>query len=361
MPRRRITDANLLFAGGEPHYSRELTKIELINALNWYSQNKDTKFAEKCATDYLKKNHKIDSSSVSKSLTTTFGFVCRIVANGGSLPVRNQVWFDNEIEKIKTAVKSQKKQAVVKEEVKPTVSIQDRIAEKIASIAGDIEGSVDDYVLSGFKDVPSPASFLQENVKGIHANRLIEIFKKRRMQYDEVLHTKDKDLKEGYSCFSKTEIKKLVAYFDQIILDCKKITETAVKTRKPRKRKEKTPAQIVSKVKVCKEFKPLNLVSVDPTAVIGAMQVWVYNTKYRKLGCYHADDAGGLSIKGSSIINFNESKSVQKTVRKPESTVPEVLNGGKVYLRNAIANIRAVESALSGRLNADVVILRVIK
>jgi hypothetical protein len=76
---------------------------------------------------------------------------------------------------------------------------------------------------------------------------------------------------------------------------------------------------------------------------------------------YQASDAGGLSVKGSSIVNFSEEKSIQKKLRKPEVTLPEVLSGGKVYLRNALGNIRAVESALSGRLNDDTILLRVVK
>jgi hypothetical protein len=87
----------------------------------------------------------------------------------------------------------------------------------------------------------------------------------------------------------------------------------------------------------------------------------VYNTKTRKLGCYVADDAGGLSVKGSSLLNFTESKSVSKKLRKPEATLPEVLKGGKVYLRNALDNIKAVATPLTGRINSDTILLRIVK
>jgi hypothetical protein len=118
---------------------------------------------------------------------------------------------------------------------------------------------------------------------------------------------------------------------------------------------------LVTKVKVCDEFKELGIKSVPATSIVGASQLWVYNTKTRKLGVYNAEDAGGLSVKGSSIINFAEKKSVQKKLRKPEQMIPNVLNGGKVFLRNAIENIRAVESPLTGRLNVDTILLKVTK
>jgi hypothetical protein len=91
------------------------------------------------------------------------------------------------------------------------------------------------------------------------------------------------------------------------------------------------------------------------------MQLWVYNIKTRKLGVYHADDAGGFSVKGSSITNFTEAKSIQKKLRKPEVILSEIASGGKVFLRNVIESVRAVESKLSGRINSDTILLRVIK
>jgi hypothetical protein len=41
--------------------------------------------------------------------------------------------------------------------------------------------------------------------------------------------------------------------------------------------------------------------------------------------------------------------------------MPEIVKGGKVYLRNALDDIRAVESGLTGRLNAVIILVRVVK
>jgi hypothetical protein len=79
------------------------------------------------------------------------------------------------------------------------------------------------------------------------------------------------------------------------------------------------------------------------------------------VGCYHANDAGGFLIKGTTLQNFNETKSIQKKLRKPEVSLPEILSAGKVTLRNFMDGIRAVESSLNGRLNADIILLRIVK
>jgi len=357
----RMLDANQKFAGAEPKFSTELSQVDLMKSLSWYAQNKDSKDAQKYASDYFKKKLKLKVDDVIKTKSTTFGFMCRILSNGGSLSKKDQDWFDSEIEDVKNKLSS--KVVDIEKPTKTNVpNIQDRIKEKASECVGELEGLMDVLIDSRFNESVSPYGVMHSlEIKGVHTKYIVEWFKKVRNEFDSVANTNDSDLKEGYSNFKKTELKKLVAYCDQVILDANKISGEAVKSRKPRKRKVKTAEQLTAKVKICREFKELNLTSVDIKSIIGSMQLWVYNTKTRKLGVYHASDAGGLTIKGSSIQNYSEEKSIHKTLRKPEITLPEILKGGKVYLRNAIDGIKAVASPMSGRLNQDVVLLRVIK
>ncbi len=359
----RILDANDLMAGAEPKYTEEITKIQLIRALNWYTQNRAIKDSQKYATDFLKKKFKIDASEIMKDEVSTFGFVCRIVANGATLPAENKIWFDNEVDRIKTLANKPKVVVKVVESTTPILSVQERMAEKIAEVAGELEGLLDDYIQSDLKEIPSPYSVLHsKGAKGAYVNKLIVIWKSKRSEYVEALAGKDEQLWEAYSHFKKTGLKKLIAYCDQVIADCMKLSEESVKTRKPRKRKVKTPDQLVTKVKYCATFDELGLVSQNPKEIIGATQVWIYNTKYRKLGCYYVDpNSSGLSVKGSSIVDYDVEKSVCKRIRKPAETIPEILKGGKIFLRTALQKIKATDSLLSGRINEDIVILRVVK
>lgn len=356
----RMLDANQKFAGAEPKFSTELSQIDLSKALSWYSQNKDSKDSQKYAADYFKKKFKISISDATKSKPPTFGFMCRIVSNGGILSQKDQEWFDSEVEDVKKKVSS--KNNVEEKTNKTSPNIQDRIKEKASECVGELEGLIDILIDSRFTENVSPYSVMHTlEIKGVHTKHVVDRFKKVRAEYDSVINTTDAEIKEGYSNFKKTDLKKLITFCDQVILDANKISGEAVKSRKPRKRKVKTVEQLTAKVKICQEFKELNLTSVDIKSIIGTMQLWVYNTKTRKLGVYHASDAGGLSIKGSSLQNYSEDKSIQKKLRKPEVTLPEILKGGKVYLRNAIDGIKAVASPLSGRLNEDTILLRTVK
>lgn len=358
----RSLNANDIFAGSEPKIDGQLTKELFLRLLNWYSQNKDSKDSQKWAADYFKKKlkHPIVVSQL-KKCPTNFGFICRMVSNGSILEAKDQLWFENQIKKIKET----KEEVIIEtssEVIKPTINIQDRIREKASDCIGELNGAVDDFITSGFTSNVSPYGIMHTKaIKGVHVSHILNWAKKFRSEFDEVLNTKDAQLKEGYSNFTKPQLKKMVAFGDLIISDAMKISGEALKTRKIRKRKVKSPDELVAKVKVLDKFDELKLVSIPTREIIGAMQLWVYNVKTRKLGCYHAEDVGGFSVKGTSLINFNESKSLQKKLRKPEVSLPEIMKAGKVLLRNYIDGIRAVESSLTGRLNSDTILLRSLK
>lgn len=356
----RLTDANELFSGKEPKFIgsvTELSKMDLIKSLNWYASNRTSKDAEDYAERYFKT--KLKYTKPIKNIIPTFGFLCRIVTNGGILSEKDSKWFETQIEKIKS-IKEKPLNITENSPTKP--NIQDRIREKTNDCIAELEGMFDEYVDSKFKLVPIPYSILS-SLEIKQTKDIIEHFKNRRKEYDEILTTSDIQLKEGYSNFSQLQIKKIIKFFDQIILDCLKLTNETKKTivRKPRAIKKKTPEQILSKLNYCNEFTELNLKSVDPKSILGATQLWIYNTKYKKIGVYHAIDASGFSVLGTTLKNFDETKSVQKVIRNPSVTIPELLKATKVGLRTFMSKISTKENVLTGRIGSDTILLRVIK
>ena len=105
----------------EPKFSGELSQTQLTQALNWYAQNRDNKDATKYASDFLKKKHKINALDALKTVPSTFGFLCRIVSNGGLLNESNSKYFDDTIDKLKQST------PVIKQATTNIVSIQDHI------------------------------------------------------------------------------------------------------------------------------------------------------------------------------------------------------------------------------------------
>ena len=296
-----MLDVNEKFVGQEPKFLGEVTEKDLGIALSWYSINRKAKDSQKYASAYFKKVHKLDILPVIKTKPTQFGFVCRILTNGGVLSPERKEWFDGQVEELKKELVKAKAKVKTEQFIEVVkVNIQDRIREKAIECIGELEGQIDDIIIKS--ESPQPYAVMHTlGIKGVHTRAILEWSREKRAEFEEVLTTDDSQLKEGYSNFKKTELKKIIAYCDQVILDCNKVAQSVV--RKARKRKAKSPEQLVAKIKHCLEFKDLSLTSVKSTDIIESMQLWVYNTKTRKLGVYHAEDAGGLSVKGSSIVN----------------------------------------------------------
>ena len=118
------------------------------------------------------------------------------------------------------------------------INIQERIRQKAGECIGELEGQIDEMILGDFQVIPEPYGVMHTmGIKSPHASKINAYFEKEKKRYTEILNTTDKLLKEGYSNFSKTEIKKIVAYCDRVITAGKKIQGDSRKTRKPRRKK----------------------------------------------------------------------------------------------------------------------------
>ena len=114
-------------------------------------------------------------------------------------------------------------------------------------------------------------------------------------------------------------------------------------------------------MKYLAEDKLLKIASIRPVDIIGGTELWVYNSRTRKLGRYVADDyAKTLSVKGTTIIGHDETKSIQKTLRKPSEQLKQFMNLGKVHIRKYLDTVKTTETLMNGRINADTLLLKVL-
>lgn len=362
-PKKTLKEIQESISGSEPKFDSEFEIDEgvLISTLNWYASNVSDADREKFILGYLKKNgyepnsYKGISSSVLTS-NPTLAHLCRISVRGATLSERHTEYLSERLQSLLNNNKP-----VVDLNSKKIINIQDRINENVDSTIAELEGFLDDYIISGYKNPSSAkALFMEKNIKSVHANKILFWAKVNRKEYSDILSSNEPDIMEGYKNFKKSDLKKIVALFDSFITDCLEIINSRNTSKKPRKRKTKTPEQLVSKMQYCKQDKLYGFSSIDPEKIVSASQLWVFNIKTRKLGVYTAQDAAGLSVKGSTIVNYSPSSSTARTVRKPSETIPEVLKNGKGFLKTILGNIKSKESALTGRINRDTILLRVI-
>jgi hypothetical protein len=100
--------------------------------------------------------------------------------------------------------------------------------------------------------------------------------------------------------------------------------------------------------------------SITPASVIGSQTLLAFNTKSRKMAVYIAANEEGLSIKGTTIQNFDEVKSFQKIIKKPDM-VKKLQEGNIKRVENLLNDVRAKVALVNGRLNEHTVLLKTYK
>lgn len=275
-------------------------------------------------------------------------------------------WLSKAIAKIIEEGKNDEQEVEEGAEAKPTVaqpSIQERVREAAMNMTEEIEDAIESFATD--PDTFDPKAFKLLNllrgrqVKAAHARIIKGFYQRQHDELVEVATTKDEQLKEGYSHLSKANLKKITAFYAEILSACDMLAQEAKINQKPRAKKPTDKSKVVSKLKYLKQDDKLKLVSINPVDIIGAKELWVFNVKTRKLGKYVTTEFAELNVKGTTITGFDEFKSVAKTLRKPEEQIKEFKAAGKVALRKFLEDIKAVDIKLNGRINEDTILLKV--
>jgi hypothetical protein len=329
--------------------------------INWMSLNGYTKDQIKAFKDTKDNRCSVTVGGIAANLLKGMPPV-RADFNEGR---NSAVWLTNQINKIIADGADDSESEV--EEIKPAIpqiSVQERVREATFSMTDEIENAIENFAKD--PELFDPKAFKVLNLlkgkeaKAAHARIIKDFYQRQYNEYLELQEGKCDQLNEGYSHLSKSQIKKITAFYHEILSACDMLTQEAKINRKPRAKKTISVDKIVSKLKYAKTHEPLKLVSVNPADIVGAKELWVFNHKTRKIGKYIAGEFSDLGIKGTSITGFDEHKSVAKTLRKPEEQLKEFKTAGKVALRKFLEDIKAVDIKLNGRINEDTVLLKVV-
>ncbi len=267
------------------------------------------------------------------------------------------------------------------EKVKKNVyvpSIQERIRDQAIDACEGIDEWLDGFIVDKKNFDPKgfdfAKHFAKHKVTQAHARKIMgfyagELEEARIIQKlptpGEINRCKDEfekdqlqQLREGYSHLTKKDAKAYLTALELLHGACNVVIDAAKATRKPRKKVAPSKEKLVAKIKYCEKDDKLQLVSVNPLELVGATEVWVYNIKTRKLGKYVADTAATIQVKGTTLLFYNETASIQKTLRKPDETLKAFKKAGKVQLRKFMDEIKTTDIKLNGRLNSDTIILK---
>jgi hypothetical protein len=354
--------------GGEPssiNYALPTYKSDMSRALNWYAYEKEKKDARSYLRSYISQHYtkndlKVFDRVSDKDISTTLGFVARMIQTGSVVsPDHEQKVIQHCISLLDTSNQPEETIEEVIEKI-PRPSVRDNMVEKVREYLGELDGAIDDFVTQDksfdlytdlkSRAIPQPyCPYIETHIKEIAA------------EYISVYESTDPYVKEAYSNFSKRKLTQLIKMVGTWAEDLDRYAQFKKANRKPRVKKAKPPSVQVAKLKYKREDIELKLKSVNPTEMVGASQVWIYNTKYKKLAVYRTDSNLGIQIKGTTLQNYDPDQCEQKTLRKPQETIKKLLEAGKVQLRRILSELSTKESIVNGRINEECVIVRVIK
>jgi len=379
---RAVKDTSPTWGGCEAWTADEFHR-HFKRAMDYYRLESDIKSYKPVVVKWMETNDysKRDVAAFKKikdsRVSTTMGSVAACL-NRGMTPQRidfnsgrdTAAWLSAEIVKVLAEGKDDvdpAEAAAEKEAAKKDVytpSIQERVREAAYRMTEELEDAIESFHVDAENFDPKAFKVLNllkgKQVKAAHARIIKDCYSRDLAELEELASGKGcEQLREGYSHRSRKQIKNLITFYQEIHSACDMLMQEAKVNRAPRAKKAVPAEKIVGKLKYMKQNEPLKLVSINPADIIGAKELWVFNTKTRKLGRYLAKEYSELSVKGTSIINFDENTSVQKTVRKPEEKLKEFKAAGKVQLRKFLDDINATDTKMNGRVGEDTVLLKV--
>jgi hypothetical protein len=335
-------------------------KVDTMMALNWYHSMADKDDAKEYLIAFLNRQGLAAKAKRVKAIPDahipwTAAWTVRIAERSKAaldpdLQTRVMGMIDYALTKIKD-------EPVADKPVAEKTSIQERMREKLSDIIGEIEALVD----AGEVDL---YEWLKKNeVPAAYAPRIADYYRPVETEMRLALIPKGQDgYIDGYENWSKADIRKRAEFYGKIVADAERYGDVTKKSRAPRKPRPVSMEKLLKNLKYLVESKEHKVASINPESIVGAQELWVFNTNSMVLGVYRAADRGGLSVKGSAVTNWDENTSTQKKVgRTAEASIKRVLDGGKLVLRKVMDEIKSKASEPNGRISNHVILLRAIK
>lgn len=280
-------------------------------------------------------------------------------------------WLEREIQKVITNgredIDPEDIVKPTKAAVIPMPNIQDRIREQAGSMSEELDSAIDSFIENPNEFDPKQFKIVSllrgKGAKAAQARYIKGFYERGHNELLELASgNADDQLKEAYRHHPRKNIRKLIEFYDAIAQACEQIIAEAKVLKKPRAKKIKPVEELVKKLKFKLTDDKLGITSVPAAQLVGAQGAVVFNSKTRKLGYYIAKSSAGLNVKGTSIIDFTD-KSFQKTLRTPSNQLREFKeqNTQKRFETWFAKNIKTTETVLNGRVNLDIILLKVYK
>lgn len=340
----------------------------LSRAFNWYNYFYGKKEAKEFVITYLEQCKRTRDAKRIRALSDsqvrlTTGWLCRMVVQGLELTPAEITNLAAAIDDMLARESAPQPVAdAATEPEAPRVTIQDRLREKVGECSAELDALFDDFLSAGAKmtaDYKPIATIRGMNVAPQMISMISDRWKARLAEFETVQAGRDAQLVEGYSNWSRIQLRNVIKFCETVINDCGAYVQIKKVERKPRKVKPITPEKQAAKFKICAEVPDLKLRSLPAAQLVDKSEAWLYDSRKRKLIHLVADEyTKTFTIKNNAVIGFSTTETQQKTLRKPADTLKAIMAGGKPSCRKVFKDLKATETAWNGRGNENLVVLK---
>lgn len=345
---------------GEPIIDPKHYNISLIQAMTYYNVYEDMKNKRKWVQTYLKGDlPKLKMlGDLSDNDLYQLSSVIRLHQRDQPLEPKELKYIEDKLAKLfseyqaKDVKKDEKKSPVYQKHV---LSATEKIVKIANTYIGEIEGELDLFVINKKSDFDMKAYIEKHIITPAVAKLIAGWLKKTEAELTEAIAGKDEQLVESYAYFKPLQLKRYKAFVTGII---ESSSQQVVKVIKPKRPPKVKPAsEVVKGIKYLVEFPDLKLKSEHPTKLINSNEVWLYNTKTRRMTVLKASDKDILVVKGSTLLNFDTAKSETKIIRKPEEFLKSPIL--RKVLGLSMKAIKTKPIVANGRINKDTIIFAI--
>lgn len=326
-PKKRITNPLMVdekYTGEEPSFvgvefkDESDRRLQLMKAFFYYNYFNSGKHFKKDLIKYAKDElkytkDKLELLDYAPDWTSELqsGALLRMRSRGLTL-------LDAEFERIKTNIEKMLLHGIRKStEVKdddvedkpktPIITIQDRIKNKANdTVLGDLEDMLDQWIMGQSPQIDVYEAMKAAILPAQAAKYVAEWAEKHLVEIQGAINKIDPQLVEGYSHLTTKRKKEFSSWFESIIADAQRFGTNTKTVRKARAKKPVSLEKQISKLKYLKESPENKLVSINPSLIIGATELWTYNVKYKALTRFIAESGLGFEIKGTTLTKFNK-------------------------------------------------------
>jgi hypothetical protein len=373
MYKLKVPVADSKAMGVEPIWSEDYEpanyQSEYGNALNWYNFIVDQKDCRAFLVDWFKGDTdklKALSQLSDKMLPRTYANSARIAMRGFPLTDEHKarIWEKVEERVSKKIVliddEDTTPEPVVKVIKKPLVAMNFIVSD----VDDEIEKLIDGEDTRSIAQILMPYRLTDKNyldcVQKIEPMlaEFAELVEVRRLPKSQLTDSQEQ-LLECYSHLTTMKsVKDIVKLLEAYIGDLKK-SYVSKQVAKVRKKKPKDKSKLVQNLKFLVSDSALDVTSVEPINLLNCSEVWTFDTKTRKISKYFNPVSGSITVKGASLVGFDENFSNSRLLRKPETQVKEFSELKKNDLTKWYSAVKSKSGPVRARLTPTTLILKV--